>query len=306
MPRVVRLRKGLLSAAMALLVIFFIARIYFMWLDNYYLTHPDIIEASAAGYAEEQPLDGILLWDEQLVFAPQSGVLTYPSPHPRLVAKGEIIAALDGTAVRALYPAYFFPALDGQEGNWVYSRLWPDFVPFPFFKPAVLLENGIQLRKGAPIGKLVTQPQNLRCIAYLDATPSLERSLGMNNPTVRVRLKPEGREFKAEVTAQKWSGRKIKVCINLPFFPPSLLKSRKFSASIVEARRSGVMIPESAVITKDGRNIVFMLHGNTVASEDVDGWPSGDGSFFVIKGLRPGMRIVMNAEKVYDNMTLMW
>lgn len=306
MPRVVRLRKNLLSTAMSLLVILFIARIYFMWLDNYFLMHPDIIEANAAGYVEEQPLEGILLWDEQLVYAPQSGVLTYPSPHPRLVAKGEIIAALDGVAVKALYPAYFFPALDGQEGNWVYSRLWPDFVPFPFFKPAVLLENGIQLRKGAPIGKLVPQPQMLRCIAYLDATPSLERSLARNSPTVRVKLKADGRELKADITAQKWSGRKIKVCISLPFFPPSLLRTRSFSAGIVEEKLSGVTIPETAVMTKDGRNIVFRLHGNTVASEDVDGWPSGDGNFFVINGLRPGARVVMNADKVHDNMTLMW
>ena len=71
-------------------------------------------------------------------------MFTYPSPLPRRVAKGEMLAALDGVAVRAPYPAYFYPALDGQEGHWFYAKLWPDFAPFPFFRPAVLLDNGIQ------------------------------------------------------------------------------------------------------------------------------------------------------------------
>ena len=47
---------------------------YFVWLDSYKSTHPEIIEAIPSGYVEEQPFEGILLWDEQLVYAPQEGV----------------------------------------------------------------------------------------------------------------------------------------------------------------------------------------------------------------------------------------
>ena len=148
-------------------------RVYKLWYENYKLSNPQLIEAMSTDYSEEQPLRGILLWDEQLVYAPKDGILTYPSPRPSYVARNEMIAALDGVAVRAPYPAYFYPALDGQEGNWVYPKLWPDFAPFPEFNNAVLIENGTFIGRGEPIGKLIPQPQTLRCSAYLYSTPSL-------------------------------------------------------------------------------------------------------------------------------------
>ena len=281
---------------------------YFLWLNSYRRAHPQIIEAVAAAYIEDQPLDGILLWDEQLVYAPQDGVYTYLSPKPRMVAKGENLAALDGIAVKAPYPGYFYPALDGQEGRWVYSRLWPDFAPFPFFSSAVLLENGIQLRKGAPIGKLVPQPQVLRCIAYLDMSPSLERTLYLKNAFIKFKMSPDDKERKAEVVAVKSAspagnsehGHTVKVYLRLPFFPPSVLKSRAFSARVVAGEQQGVMVPDSAVITKEGKNFVFLLQGNTVLSKDVDGFPAGGRNFFIIKGVAPGNSLIRDAVNVVE------
>ena len=52
------------------LIVVGVAKFYLIWLENYRLLHPEVIEALAAGYIEEQPLEGILLWDEQLVYAP--------------------------------------------------------------------------------------------------------------------------------------------------------------------------------------------------------------------------------------------
>ncbi|MBR1671513.1 MAG: hypothetical protein IJ702_01160 [Fretibacterium sp.] len=293
---------------------------YFFWLNNYRLSHPQVIEAEAAGYVEEQPLDGILLWDEQLIYAPQDGLYTYLSPQPRRVAKGEILAALDGAAVRAPYPAYFYPALDGQEGQWIYSRLWPEFAPFPFFRPAVLLENGIQLHKGAPIGKLVPQPQVLRCIAYLDSTPSLERRLRMKDAAIRIKTELDGKERKAEIVAFKSAGparaaassqdslrgQKIKVYLRLPFFPPALLRSRAFSARVVTGDQYGVMVPDSAVITKDGRNFVFLLQGSNIISQDVDGFPADEKNFFIVKGVSPGNSLLLDADSAQEGPRRMW
>ena len=287
---------------------------YFFWLNAYRRSHPEIIEAVAAGYVEEQPLEGILLWDEQLVYAPQDGVFTYLSPLPRMVSKGDSLAALDGTAVRAPYPGYFYPALDGQEGHWSYSRLWPDFGAFPFFRPAVLLENGIQLRRGAPIGKMVPQPQDLRCIAYLDSTPSLERTLRAKNAFIRFKIDPEGKERKAEVVAIRSAGpserpqrgQRVKVYLRLPFFPPSALRSRAFSARVVAGEQHGVMVPDSAVITKGGRNYVFLLQGNQILSRDVDGFPADDRNFFIVKGVAPGNSLILDARDVQEGTLRVW
>ena len=297
-----RKRKGLLQRIIyysILLTIFSLGyKIYSLWYDNYRLSNPQFIDAITTNYSEEQPLNGILLWDEQLIYAPQNGILTYPSPRPRMVAKGEILAALDGVAVRAPYPAYFFPGLDGQEGNWVYAKLWPDFAPFPEFNNAELIENGTQLMRGEPIGKLIPQPQILRCIAYLDKTPSLEKSLNNAAATVRIRTEYEGKERKAEVVAVKSSGYKIKVYLRLPFFPPNVLRSRHFSASVVTDIQKGVMVPDTAVITQNGKNLVFLVEGNSPILHEVEGFPADDENFFIESGVLPGNKLILNADTI--------
>ena len=277
--------------------------VYRMWYEGYRSSHPQIIEAVSTNYSEVQPLDGILLWDEQLIYAPQAGILTYPLPRPHLVSKGEVIAALDGTSVRAPYPAYFFPGLDGQEGNWVYPKLWPDFAPFPEFQNAHILENGTSLIRGDPIGKLVPQPQVLRCIAYLDNTPSLARALSAKeNASIRIRTEFEGKERKADVVALKSSGQKLKVYLRLPFFPPNILRSRKFTASVVTDVQKGVMVPDTAVITREGKNMVFVVQGNSPELRTVEGFPADEMNFFIEKGVAPGNKLILNADTLSQTM----
>ena len=277
-------------------------RVYKIWYENYKLSNPQLIEAMSTNYSEEQPLNGILLWDEQLVYAPQDGILTYPTPKARYVAKGEMLAALDGIAVRAPYPAYFYPALDGQEGEWVYPKLWPDFAPFPEFNTASLIENGTFIGRGEPIGKLIPQPQVLRCIAYLDTTPSLASALNTkDSPTIRIKTEFDGKERRAEAVAVKSSGQKLKVYLRLPFFPPDVLKSRRFVASVVTDIQKGVMIPDTAVITREGKNMVFVVNGNSTELHAVEGFPAEDGNFFIEKGIQPGTKLILNADTIIFN-----
>ena len=305
--RKIPLFAKILYYVLTIIIIFGAYEIYKFWYEDYLMSTPRIIEAVSTNYTEEQPLEGILLWDEQLIYAPKNGILTYPSPRPRMVSKGEMLAALDGRAVQAPYPAYFFPALDGQEGNWFYSRLWPDFAPFPEFNPAELLENGTMMRRGDPIGKLIPQPQVLRCIAYLDSSPSLNRTLNAKDAFLKIKLGEENKEHKAEVVAVKYSGLKLKVYLRLPFFPPELLKSRKFSAKVVTGIEFGVMVPDTAVITKDGKNMVFLVQGNNPVLKEIEGFPVlGNGmydekNFFIEKGIVPGNRLILNAGKFDPN-----
>ena len=277
-------------------------RVYKIWYEKYKLSNPQLIEAMSTNYSEEQPLRGILLWDEQLIYAPQDGILTYPTPKPRYVAKGEMLAALDGIAVRAPYPAYFYPALDGSEGEWVYPKLWPDFAPLPEPAPASLIEDGAFLGQGEPIGKLIPQPQVLRCITYLDTTPSLERALNTkDNPVIRIRTETDGKERYAEAVAVKSSGQKLKVYLRLPFFPPDMLKSRLFAASFVSDIQKGVMIPDTAVITREGKNMVFVVNGNSTELQAVEGFPAEEGEFFIEKGINPGTKLILNADAIIFN-----
>ena len=277
-------------------------RVYRLWYENYRLSHPQVIEVMTTNYYEEQPLEGILLWDEQLIYAPQDGILNYPSPRPRIVSKGEILAALDGTAVYAPYPAYFYPGLDGQEGSWSYTKLWPDFAPFPEFGDAALIENGTYLHRGDPIGKLIPQPQVLRCIAYLDNTPSLERALrNKTDAFIRIRTEFEGKDRKADVVAVKSSAQKLKVYLRLPFFPPDIVKSRAFTASVITDTLKGVMVPDSAVITRGGKNMVFAVRGNSPELREIEGFPASESTFFIEKGIEPGSKLILNADGLSQN-----
>lgn len=288
----------------AIIMIIFMTgyRVYRSWYETYRGSHPQIIEVMTTNYSEEQPLEGILLWDEQLIYAPQDGLLSYPSPRPHIVGKGEVLAALDGTPVRAPYPAYFYPGLDGNEGNWVYPKLWPDFAPFPEFGETPLIENGTKLKRGDPIGKLVPQPQVLRCIAYLDNTPSLERALrSKTDAVIRIRTELYGKDRKAEVVAVKSSGQKLKVYLRLPFFPPSVLKSRGFTASVVTDAQKGVMVPDTAVITRGGQNMVFVVQGNSSELRAVEGFPADEQNFFIEKGVEPGNKLILNADSLSQN-----
>ncbi|MBQ7195927.1 MAG: hypothetical protein IJS40_00790 [Synergistaceae bacterium] len=301
-----RRQKKIIQKIIYYIIVVFIMmmgfKVYKIWYENYKLSTPQLIEAMSTNYSEEQPLNGILLWDEQLIYAPQDGIFTYPSPRPRYVSKGEMLAALDGVPVRAPYPAYFYPALDGQEGNWVYPKLWPDFAPFPEFNTASLIENGTFLGRGEPIGKLIPQPQVLRCIAYLDTTPSLARALdNKNNPTIRIRTELEGKERRAEVVAVKSSGQKLKVYLRLPFFPPNILHSRLFTASVVTDVQKGVMVPDTAVITREGKNMVFIVNGNSTELHAIEGFPADEGDFFIEKGVQPGNKLILNADSIIFN-----
>ncbi|MDR3264609.1 MAG: hypothetical protein LBT15_01220 [Synergistaceae bacterium] len=287
-----------------MVVLGIVARVYLFWLDHYNMLHPEVVQATVMGYVEELPLDGILVWDEQLVTAPRDGVLTYPSSHPRRVAKGEAVAAIDGKALRVEAPGYFFPALDGQEGKWVYSRLWPGISDFPPVRPARFVESGARLLRGDPIGKLVPQPQDLRCIAYLDRTPALDRDIKLGY--INVRTEPHGRDRKAAVRAFVSAGQKIKVYITLPFFEPSLLVSRAFSCSVTTGDRQGVLLPDSAVVLREGKLGVLMVKGNLTEFTEIEGFPADGDNFFITKGILQGNLVVLHADRFKEGVVMLW
>ncbi|MDR1732564.1 MAG: hypothetical protein LBR61_10785 [Synergistaceae bacterium] len=280
------------------------ARIYFWWLDYYNTLHPEVIQAVAMGYVEELPLNGILVWDEQVVTIPREGVLTYPSSRPRRVAKGETIAAVDGQAIKVETAGYFFPALDDMEGSWVYSRLWPGISDFPVVHPARFVENGTYLRRGEPIGKLVPQPQDLRCIAYLDRTPALENDIKLG--FIDVKTEPHGKNRRAEVRASLNAGQKIKVYVTLPFFEPDLLFSRNFSCSVVTGDSEGVLLPDTSVVLRDGRMGVLLVRGSVTKFTEIEGFPADEHNFFITKGILPGNLVVLHADRFKEGLVHLW
>ncbi len=60
------------------------------------------------------------------------------------------------------------------------------------------------------------------------------------------------------------------------------------------------MVPDSAVITRDGKNFVFLLQGNQVVSRDVDGFPADARNFFIVKGVAPGNNLILDANNARE------
>jgi hypothetical protein len=160
-------------------------KIYFFWLDAYQYSHPTVFQTVSGIYTEELPFKGVLLWEEKLIYASNSGLISYPFSKPRRVRKGELLCSINGIAVNSPGAGYFSPALDGYEGNWSYSDLWPGISPLPSPPKTSPILNGIHVENKQPIGKLIPQPQELRAIAWLDVTPSLMQDIDRN----RIRIK---------------------------------------------------------------------------------------------------------------------
>jgi hypothetical protein len=296
------LKKTIYYATIVLLVMG-VVELYLLWLDNYNMWHPEVVSATAMGYVEELPLVGALVWDERVLTAPREGVVTYLSPRPRRVQKGEKVAAIDGVAIKADVAGYFSPILDGQEGTWVYAKLWPgsQFPPIGAPEP---LQEGVFLEKGQPLGKLAPQPQDLRCIAYLDKTRSLEQDI--KRGFIEIKTEPTGKSRQAAVRASVDMGQKVKVYLTLPFFPPEVLAARTFSCSVLAGSQEGVAVPHSAVIMRNGKEGVLMVQGRVTEFTQIEGFPADEENFFITKGVMPGSLVVLYADKVKEGVVRLW
>ena len=280
-----------------------VIKAYLFWLENYITLRPEVISVVAMGYMEELPLEGVLIWDEQIITADRDGVLTFQSPLPRRVIRGETLVALGGTAVRSEAAGYFIPAFDGEEGIWTYSRLWLGS-GFPPLRTLTILENGGFVHRGAPIGKFVPQPQDLRCIVYLDRTASLMRDISRG--FIEIRLEPDGKPKRATVRAYRDLGKRVKVYLTLPFFPASIISTRNFSGSVLTGSRQGVAVPDTAVIMRGGSTGVLMVLGGMTEFREVEGFPIDGNKFFITRGVLPGNVVVLHADGIREGIIRLW
>jgi len=280
-----------------------VIKAYLFWLENYITLRPEVVSVVAMGYMEELPLEGVLIWDERLVSANRDGVLTSPSSLPRRVMRGEALVTLGGVAIVADSAGYFMPAFDGEEGMWTYSRLWTGS-GFPPLRMLTIHENGVFLRNGDPVGKFVPQPQDLRGIVYLDRTASLMRDISRG--FIEIRLEPDGKPKRAAVRAYRDFGKRVKVYLTLPFFPASIISTRKFTGSVLTGSRQGVAVPDTAVIMRGGRTGVLMVLGGMTEFREVEGFPIEGNKFFITSGVLPGNVVVLHADGIREGIIRLW
>ncbi len=118
---------------------------------------------------------------------------------------------------------------------------------------------------------------------YADLTPSLERDIKAG--FVRVKTKETEWPAKAEVRVARFFESKVKLYLTLPFFPASVITSREMDLLLEAGERSGVSVPESAVLLREGRlGVCFWPTATWSISGPSGGFPLKAGVFSLQRG----------------------
>ncbi len=282
--------------------------VYQYWWEQNALESPDVVSAVPYTYIERIPVKGVLIWEETVLVSRWDGNLSYPEPGTRRVARGETVAVIGSSsgkmAVRSESVGYFVPGLDGAEGEWRYSFHWPGMAPLPASPAFAEFLSGVFVRRGDPVGKLISQPQELRCVLYADVTPALQKDI--QTGFVRVKTEAHGWPGRAAVRASRFLGTKMKLYLTLPFFSLENVKSREIALFLETGEHVGVAVPESSVRYREGKLGVFQVEGNIVKFKEIEGLPVEGHRFFVQKGLQSGNIVVLNAERAKEGKIRLW
>ncbi|NLB83395.1 MAG: hypothetical protein GX791_04030 [Synergistaceae bacterium] len=283
-------------------------KVYFLWWEHQMLLNPEVVSAVPYTHAERIPVRGILIWREAIVSSKWSGRVTYPSLQPRRVRKGETLAVVESSkgkmAIQAEDMGYFLPALDGAEGKWAYKDFWNDLSPLPRAPLAEFFPQGRTVERGQAVGKLIPQPQDLRCVLYADVAPSHEQDI--RRGFVRLKRKDLGWPQKVDVRVSRFHGRTVKLYVTLPFFPAEIIQSRELDLLLESEEKTGISVPETAVIHQEGKQGVLQVEGNMVRFQEIRGMPVEQGRFFVTSGLTPGNLVVRSAQSAREGKIQIW
>ncbi|GHV54716.1 hypothetical protein FACS1894216_15310 [Synergistales bacterium] len=302
------LRRFLYCAAVAALCVvwFYGFKRYFEAYDS---VHPDIVWALPWVQADEERSKGFLLWNESKLGAPMTGTVTFPSGRgPVRVSKGAVVGRVtsgrSASDVRAPQEGYFIAGLDGHEGKWRYALIWNEYDGAESAKNLVMLADKQLVSRGEAIGKLIPQPQSLRFVGYADSTEALAKQL--DSKKLMVKMDELDSSSGTSVRVYDREGEKVKLYIDMPFFPPSVLLSRNYELIIETGSVSGVSVPASSVVTAGGVVGVFAIRGSDAAFTPVEGRYIDDGKFLATKGLKFGDAVIIDGDSAREGRVKLW
>jgi hypothetical protein len=284
--------------------------IYVAWWKRYLGQRPGVVVAKPYVHSDQIPVEAALLWREQVVKAPFAGRVRYPQGQgPFFAAAKDTVATVSAPkgktyALQVEQPGFFLAALDGLEGKWNYNTLWREAARFPEVRPLEFIPDGTVLEKGDAIGKMIYQPQPLRAVIYVQAVSGLKE--GIASQRLELRKTRLDLPFKAEVRAVKQMGPMMKLYLTIPFFPKKMVLSRKEDFFLYLGEKKGVVVPESAVATKEGRLWVYVVKGDTSVAREITGIPLQKKRFLVTNGLAPGEIVLIESAKGKEGVVRIW
>lgn len=277
-----------------------------LYFDRYEYLHPEITWATPGIEAQLVKVRGFLLWKENMIRAPASGLCVYPlGKGPVRVPRGAVVARVGGRDVRAYKQGYFVAGRDGREDGWRYSALW-HAKRSEFTQEAKLkyFGDGAQVSRGQVIGKIAEQPQELRFIGYLPDGGDIAKQL--KSGKLRVRMDADDTVSEAAVRVTRREGRFTKLALAMPWFPPEMLLSRGYELIVDAGQTRGALIPATALLEKGGEKGVYMIRGARVVFVPVRGKTTGGGMFLVTKGISVGDAVVEDAASAREGRIQLW
>jgi hypothetical protein len=249
------------------------------------------------------------LWNEEVIASPLAGTVKFPQgAGPLRVSKGAVVAIVtsgsSSASIRAKEEGYFIAGLDGSEGQWKYSTLWPGQKELPEPPPVKMMNDSVSVGKGEPVGKIIPQPQELRLIGYADMTGDVTEKLASNK--VMVKMDTLDTPSRAYVRVYDVIGHKAKIYMDIPWFPPQILLSRRYDLILETGEMSGVAVPESSVGVNDGKKGVYVLKGSEASFVEVKGKIIDGSKFLVTEGLRLGDAVIVDAYGAREGKVRLW
>lgn len=277
-----------------------------LYFDRYEYLHPDITWATPGIDTQLIKTSGLLLWKEDIIRAPVSGACRYPmGKGPVRVPRGAVVARVGGREVKATRQGYFVAGKDGRELNWRYSALWrAGRGEFSKRSEIRYFGDGAQVARGQMIGKVAEQPQELRFIGYVPARGDVAEQL--KKERLRVRMDGDDTPSVAEVRVTREEDGFTKLALVMPWFPPEMMKTRNYELIVDAGQTRGAIVPRSAIVEKEGRKGVYMIHGARVVFAPVEGQPFADEKFLVTEGLSVGDAVAEDASSAREGRIQLW
>ncbi len=281
---------------------------YAGWWVNFRAFRPEFSAAEPLTVKDEVLSNTILLWRETVLTSPVEGVVHYPQGREIVrVAGGDVVAEiLSGngkSVVRAPFSGYFVCGTDGMEGKWEFSKVWPGDGELPKSGALSLRADGEGVGRGNPVGKLIPQPQELRGIAYIGMDAVTRGQVGKGFLMFSVGGE---RPKKAGIRAVQDYGSKAKVYFTLPFFPTKMVSKRNLELEFFHGEKKGVVLPESALMQRDGGMGVYAFSAGKLEYRSVKGQPLPKSRFLVTEGLKAGDLVLSQASLGEERKVLLW
>lgn len=284
--------------------------IYGAWWTRYLEQRPGVAVAKPYVHSDQIPVEAALLWREQIVRTPYSGRVRYPDGQgPFYAAAKNRIATITASngktyALQVERPGIFLAALDGLEGEWSYNTLWRGSSNFPQIPSLEFIPEGAMLEKGDAVGKMVYQPQSLRAVVYVQRVPGLKEEIA--DYRIAFKKTESALPFEADIRAVKSLGSMVKLYLTVPFFTENRVLSRKEDLFLYLGERKGVVVPERAVFTKEGKLWTYVVRGDTSEPRVVRGIPLQEGQFLATEGLNPGETVLADSAKGKEGVVRIW